>query len=274
LTGAAGAVRVLGVDLAWGEGRPGKPANETGLVAVEPDGEIVDAGWARGLDEVADWMTAWSTPDTVAMVDAPLVVRNATGMRPSEREIGRRYGRWKVSANATNLALPALAGLTLAARLAADGWCCADARLGPPGHGRWLYETFPYTTLVGAEELGYDRERPVYKRKPRHLTPTEFRVLRAANCDELIRRIAGLRGADPPIDIRSHPVTATLADEPTPIVDRAVKHREDLLDAVLCAWTGLLWERHGLDRCQVLGPDDDGDPPAMILAAARPQQRR
>ena len=40
------------------------------------------------------------------MVDAPLVVRNATGMRPSEREIGRRYGRWKVAANATNLALP------------------------------------------------------------------------------------------------------------------------------------------------------------------------
>jgi hypothetical protein len=31
----SGAIRVLGVDLAWGEGRPGKPANETGLVAVD-----------------------------------------------------------------------------------------------------------------------------------------------------------------------------------------------------------------------------------------------
>ena len=69
-------------------------------------------------------------------------------------------------------------------------------------------------------------------------------------------------------------MTATLAGRADAALDRAVKHREDLLDAVLCAWTGLLWLRHGLDRCQVLGPDDDGDPPAMILAAARPEQRR
>ena len=61
---------------------------------------------------------------------------------------------------------------------------------------------------------------------------------------------------DPPIDLRSHPVTATLLDEPTPLVDRAAKHREDLLDAVLCVWTGLLWWHHGLTHCQVLGGDE------------------
>ena len=266
-------MRVLGIDLAWGEGRAGRAPNETGLVAAEPSGRILDAGWARGLDEVAAWMATWSTDDTIAMVDAPLVVRNVTGMRPCEREVGRRYGRWKVAANASNLALPALAGVSLAGRLAADGWRCADGRGGPPAHGRWLYEVFPYTTLVGAAELGYDRQRPVYKRRLRHLTPAAFRELRAANCDELVRRIDGLRAVDPPIDIRSHPATAALRDEPTPLADRAVKHREDLIDAVLCAWTGLLWRRHGLARCQVLG-DGEGDPPAMILAPARPEQRR
>ena len=62
-------------------------------------------------------------------------------------------------------------------------------------------------------------------------------------------------------------MTAALLAEPTPLADRSAKHREDLLDAVLCAWTGLLWLRHGLDRCQVLG-DHDGDPPATILAPA------
>ena len=75
--------------------------------------------------------------------------------------------------------MPALAGVRLAERLVADGWSCADGRHGPPNSGRWLYEVFPYTTLVGAAELGYEHERPVYKRKPRHLTPDEFRRLRA-----------------------------------------------------------------------------------------------
>ena len=270
-------MRVLGIDLAWGEGTVGRPANETGLVAADRSGRVLDAGWARGLDDTVAWIVRWSAADTVAMVDAPLVVRNAAGMRPCEREVGRRYGRWKVAANATNLALAALAGVTLASRLAADGWRCADGRGGPPARGRWLYEVFPYTTLVGAAELGYDGERPVYKRRPRHLTPSAFRELRAANCDELVRRIERLRTADPPIDIRSHPETARLIDEPTPLADRAVKHREDLLDAVLCAWTGLLWLRHGLERCQVLGDGEEGtagEPPATILAPARPEQRR
>jgi predicted RNase H-like nuclease len=262
-------VRILGIDLAWGLGRPGVPPNETGVVAVARSGRVVDAGWTRGLDETTDWVERWSTPTAIAMVDAPLVVRNATGMRECEREVGRRYGRWKVAANCSNLAMPALAGVRLAERLAATGWRCADGVAGPPTTGRWLYEVFPYTTLVGAVELGYERERPVYKRKPRHLAPSAFRELRAATCDDLIARVDALRTADPPIDVRAHPTTATLLAEPTPLADRAAKHREDLLDAVLCAWTGLLWLRHGLTRCQVLG-----EPPATILAPARDEQRR
>jgi predicted RNase H-like nuclease len=281
-------MRVLGVDLAWGQGRPGVPPNETGVVAVEPDGTILDAGWTRGVAATAEWMARWAGHDAIAMVDAPLVVTNATGMRECEKEIGRRYGRWKVSANASNLGLPGvLAGVVLTAELATSGWRCAG-RGGPPTDGRWLYECFPYLALVGAAELGYDIERPVYKRKPRHLTPAEFRVLRAANADEIVRRVDAVD--DPPIRLRSHPVTAALLDEPTPLADRAAKHREDLLDAVLCAWTGLLWLRDGLARCQVLGADvergvgrggdddrdghGDGDPPAIVIAPCRPEQRR
>ncbi len=190
---------VLGIDLAWGLGRPGVAPNETGVVAVDPSGRVLDAGWTRGLDATIAWIERWSTSTTLAMVDAPLVVGNATGMRECEREVGRRYGRWKVSANCSNLSMSALAGVHLADRLATSSWRCADGRDGPPATGRWLYEVFPYTTLVGASELGYDRERPVYKRKPRHLTPTEFRALRAASCDELDhpdRRAAHRRPAD------------------------------------------------------------------------------
>jgi hypothetical protein len=184
-----------------------------------------------------------------------------------------------VSANASNLGLPGtLAGVVLTTRLATSGWRPAGGHGGPPATGRWMYESFPYLALVGAPELGYDRERPVYKRKPRLLPPADFRALRAANADDIIRRVA--ERCDPSIDLRSHAVTAALLDEPTPLIDRAAKHREDLLDAVLCAWTGLLWWHHGLARCQVLGDPAAVDgcggeqPPATVIAPCRPEQRR
>ena len=64
-----------------------------------------------------------------------------------------------------------------------------------------------------------------------------------------------------------------LAAEPSPVSDAACKHREDLIDALLCAWTASLWARHGLDRCQVLGlPAKTTDEPmATITAPARPR---
>jgi hypothetical protein len=47
-------MRMLGVDLAWKDGSDEKAANETGVVALEPSGEIVAAGWTVGLEETFD----------------------------------------------------------------------------------------------------------------------------------------------------------------------------------------------------------------------------
>src|SRR5207248_1336153 len=49
-----------------------------------------------------------------------------------------------------------------------------------------------------------------------------------AACDELIRRVAALAQADPPLDLRSHEPTRKLLDEPSPLDNAAYKHREDL----------------------------------------------
>jgi predicted RNase H-like nuclease len=103
----------------------------------------------------------------------------------------------------------------------------------------------------------------------------QWRPIRQAACDELIQRLTRLAGADPPLRLDSHPVTRQLAAEPSPLTDAAYKHREDLIDALLCAWTAALWSRHGTDRCQILGPPPAGatEPIATIIAPARPEQR-
>lgn len=259
-------MRVIGIDLAWREGSTIREANESGVVAVDPAGEIVDAGWTRGLDETVAWLSDRATGETLLTVDAPLVVENEVGQRMCERQVGRQYGSWKVSANSTNRRSARLGGVSLLRMLEAAGWRYDDGCGGPPAGGRRVVEVYPYVTLVGAAELGYGQERPRYKRKPPTMTVGDFRPRRASTCDELVARIAQLKDADPPIDISSHPVTHSLALEPSPIGDTAYKHREDLIDAVLSAWTGLVWMKHGLERCQVLGCGDAGPRQATIIA--------
>lgn len=267
----------IGVDLAWGEGDDRRPANETGLVEIDEAGDVLEAGWVRGIDAVVDWLTSRATLWSLIAIDAPLVVPNALGMRACEREVGQRYGRWKVSANSTNLGRGWQAGVALRDRLEEAGfryWSGVEDR---PDESVAFFECYPYTAIVGAAEFGYDVERPRYKRMVSTLTPAERREFRAQECDELIRRFAGFHEVDPSIDLRSHEVTRALVDEPSPLLDLQYKHREDLLDAAIAAWTAALWDRFGTERCQVLGADSESDSAgrlATIIAPMRPEQAR
>jgi predicted RNase H-like nuclease len=267
-------MRFLGIDLAWGEGSEAKPANDSGVVALDQSGEVVDAGWTSGLASTQAWIEEFAQADTLLFIDAPLIVDNPSGQRRCETQVGQCYGRWKVSANTTNLQSARLAGVQLRLRLEASGWRYDDGRSGPPTGARVMSECYPYTTLVGASELGYLLERPRYKRKPKNLPWAEFRPLRATACDELIARLGALRSADPPLDLFSHQETRALIEQRSPQANVAYKRREDLIDAVICAWTAALWFRSGFERCQVLGlVPDQAEPQATIIAPCRPEQR-
>ncbi|MFF1683139.1 DUF429 domain-containing protein [Streptomyces sp. NPDC058256] len=268
--------RFIGIDLAWAHGGTRARPNETGVAAVDRSGVVLECGWTRGLEETMSWLARTAADGSaLAFVDAPLVVDNPAGQRPCEREVGQRYGRWKVSANSTNQSSPRLAGVLLREGLQESGWVYDDGRGGPPAGGMAMSECYPYTTLVGAHELGYDQERPTYKRRPARVPTAQWRAVRAAECDRLIARMAGLATADPPLLLASHPVSRRLLDEPSPQRAADYKHREDLIDALLCAWTAALWSRHGPTRCQVLGADSPAPPgrAATIIAPTRPEQR-
>lgn len=269
-------VRYLGVDLAWGEGSIVRPANRSGVVALETDGRVVDAGWTVGLDDTIAWIEACAATDTLLFVDAPLLVDNERGQRVAERQVGQRYGRWWVSANSTNTGSSRQAGVHLRQRLEGRGWRYDDGLDGPPEQGRVMSECYPYTAIVGAHELGYDDKRPPYKRAPRGMKAADAWPRRISACDELTRRVAALVDSGIPIDLKSHVETRVLVETPSPAVIAEYKKREDLLDAAICAWTAALWRQRGQQRCQVLGVDPDLPtirPIASIVAPARPEQR-
>jgi hypothetical protein len=199
-------MRFIGVDLAWADSAV---ANETGVVALDDDGTVVAAGWTTGVAATTAWLEANAGEEAIPFIDAPLVVLNETKQRLCEKQVGQRYGRWKVSANSTNRASPRLAGVLLREVLEQRGWAYDDGvGGGRPDADRSFSECYPYTTLVGAEEFGYQQERPLYKRKPRGVSAARWRPLRAAGCDELIKRLDLLREASPPLHLRSHPTTS------------------------------------------------------------------
>src|SRR5262249_52923541 len=119
--------RYIGVDLAWAIDRSEASVNESGVVVIDGDGVILHAGWTKGLEHTIGWIEAAAAErDALVFIDAPLVVDNPHGQRHCETEVGRRYGRWCVSANSVNLASPHQAGVRLRERLAERGWTYHD----------------------------------------------------------------------------------------------------------------------------------------------------
>ncbi len=160
--------------------------NETGAVAIEPDVSIAAAGWTVGVEATAAWIDEHAGARATVFIDAPLLVLNSKKQRLCEKQVGQRYGRWKVSANSTNKDSSRLAGVRLRAMLETMGWRYDDGTTGPPSAGRTISECYPYTALVGAHELGYSDERPRYKRKPPRDADDLESVSRKGGCAEAV----------------------------------------------------------------------------------------
>ena len=102
---------------------PALVANQTGVAVIDGDGQILDAGWARGVGQAIGWAdSAAGDGDAVLFADAPLVVRDVPGQRVCQTQAGQRCGRWKVSAKTTNAHSSRLAGVQFLRLAELSGW--------------------------------------------------------------------------------------------------------------------------------------------------------
>ena len=211
----------LGVDLAW-QSPVGREPNETGVIALEDTGAVMDADWVRGIDAAVEWVDSHRLREPVCFVDAPLVVNNENGQRWCEKEVGRHYGSDYVSANSTNLSqgTARLGGVRLNRLLTSLGWQYDDGRAGPSKDGLCFVECYPYTTLVGA--LGFS-PRPAYKRRPTSVPSANWPSHRAAECRRIVEALETTAQTIAPISLSSHRVTADLLGE-VPTNNSEYKH--------------------------------------------------
>jgi predicted RNase H-like nuclease/ppGpp synthetase/RelA/SpoT-type nucleotidyltranferase len=244
----------VGVDLAWGERRP------TGLAVLDDGGRLLHVSTVRTDDEIAATLAPYVADECLVGFDAPLIVINAEGNRPAEKQLNRDFARFDAGAHPVNTAKPELRDGPRGARLADRLGLVTDVR---PGRARRAIEVYPHPATVALFGLGRTLK---YKNKPGR-TIAQMR----SELIVLMGLLEGLAEATPALDLA--PTTSGWADLMAAVerVERKSELRivEDQVDAVICAYVALFCER-APDRTTTYGDADTG----FIVTPTLPEELR
>ena len=222
----------IGLDLAW------TPRRESGFCRLEGErGEelrCTSLGAAVcAVEGLAEELAAVDG-SVVAAIDAPLLY---TPERWAEREVARRFGRYKASPHQAHYAVRQgyVAGIDLGAALAARGFTLDPAPLLRGERGRFAAEVFPHAIHVRLFGLS---ERLPYK--PGRGRTVAFRREALRRYQELMGR---LLAREAPGVLEHRDVRRALAAETAANArGAALKRLDDTLDGLTCALAAwLLW---------------------------------
>ena len=221
---AAGTRRCIGIDLAWGERNP------TGCVELAWDGgELVLTRLAlnRSIREIAEWIEP-DRGDWVVAIDAPLIIRNQTGQRPAEDEANIHYRQYHAGAYPSSIAKFGAdhRGGRLLRALEEHGGKLLE-QLDMLRHPRLVLETYPHVVMV---ELFHLPRTIKYKPRPgRDVVAGQRQFV-----DAIRKHLCG-DAANPRLRLNDA-LEELLREPPSPISDRALKDREELLDGLVSAY--------------------------------------
>jgi histidinol-phosphate phosphatase family protein len=241
-------VRFVGIDLAW------SPRNRSGGAVLSADGRVLHATADLGSDDaivafIADAIPA-GHPGLVA-IDAPLAVPNETGGRPCDRQVAAVFRRFEAApyyANRRNLA--AYGGLraeNLTQRLRCLGFR-HDPNVARRVQTRQVIEVFPHPATVSLFQL--DRTLKYKAHRGRDYASRWHELTRLHN------HLLVLAGGEPPLHLSSEVIQLQIQGRR----GRSLKEAEDLLDALVCAYSALYAWHHGPSGYAVYGETDSANP--------------
>ena len=245
-------MRIIGIDLAWGERNPDGLA----LIEVTFEGEAILSwtGSAMGDGALTAWLEEIAGAESALLaLDGPIICENPTGARPVDREAHRRFGRAHAGcypANLTRCPRPN----RLRQRLEALGYR-TDFRLQEPRQAsdetgeplRRLIEVYPHPATLALFDLDHIIR---YKKGSAVDRGRELR-----RCQRLLGKT--LSRMNPPVRI-GEMVHRIFAEDPATLRGVARKRHEDTLDAIVCALVGWIHWSHGGQRSKVLGDLQSG----------------
>lgn len=249
----------VGLDLAWGERKP------TGVAVVDDDGRLVYVGVAQDDASIRAAIGPYVEDDCLVAFDAPLVVTNPTGQRPSEAALNRDFAKFEAGAHPANTGKPEFAGTPRAARIAS----ALDLDIDPnSSSSRRAVEVYPHPATVALFRLGRTLK---YKSKPgRSVAQLRSELLR------LLDLIETLAQATPPLRVTDNEGWIALRHSVETAERKSdLRRAEDPVDAVLCAYVALFATRRPGD-VTVYGDAETGAtltptlPPDLVPAPQEP----
>lgn len=220
----------LGVDLGW----YGKPS---GLASIAFDREglsLRNVTRLEDTDDILRWVKSEAGDgSTVVAVDAPLVIRNRTGIRDAERELNREFRRFHAGCHAANLGRPFAENvLSFSRRLETLGFR-HGAEITARQEGSFQIEIHPHAATVNLFDLPLIVK---YKRGRRGERAKELRRLRRL----MLKHLPLL---DPALSLRLPPIPNAGNLKPV----------EDQIEAVLCAYIAAHWWLWAKQKSHVYG---------------------
>jgi len=239
----------IGVDLGW----YGKPSGLASLALESSELRLRAVTRLESVDEILDWIqTEAGGGSAVVAVDAPLIIRNQSGIRPAERELNADFRRFHAGCHAANLGRPfAEKVISFSRRLKALGFG-HGARMTPRQDGRFQIEVHPHAATVSL--FGLDRIVK-YKRGTREQRGRGLRRLRSL-------AMAHLPAFSPSLSARFPSVPKTGNLKPT----------EDKIDAILCAYIAAHWWVWATKRNRLYGNQESGY--IVVPTPRQPTDRR
>ncbi len=231
MTGPGSALVHIGIDLAWGEHKP------TGIAVLDPSGGLTLVASVRSDADIQAALRDYVVQPCLVGIDAPLVVVNPTGIRPAEAALNRDFRRFEAGAHPSNTGKPEFAGQPRGARVAALLGLDIDPN---SAEAHRAIEVYPHPAIVAI--FGLDRTLK-YKNKPGRTLES----LRLATLS-LMTHLESLASADPPLRLADSTAWKELVAQATAATRKSqLRHVEDQVDAVVCAYVAAFADRRPSD---------------------------
>ena len=249
-------MRYVGIDLAWGE-------RNTTAVAVLQGQDDPKAGakliaFAPALLSDADVLGFCAEHDDggryVVGIDAPLLVPNQTGRRPCEATLSRCLRSYEAGPHPANRTLIAQSDGTIRGERLAQAFVQRDIPHTPylntlSTPPRAVFEVFPHPAHVVLFDLAKTLK---YKARPDRTRDNRIGEMR-----RYIAYLSDLQTAVPSLTLPPDLWNPLATIEGT-IKGTDLKIREDVLDAITCAYITLHRTRFGDEKSAVVGDLKEG----------------